>query len=217
MFVKLLKYFCVCLILTGFPTLISQPIPNRPGKLEVFDITEGFLSPRNIMLSEVCTGIEYIRLETKPDFFIKRFDIVEIGRKFIVIADTRDYQAFLFHRDGRFVKHLGKIGKGPGEFVSCYNVSLSPDETSVAIFDASRQRVIVYQTGSSNYQEVTINGFANEVVFGSDTHLLVSYNYPASVTNSNFQFAWIDLAHNDQNSFAQVPESIRSRVISKYP
>lgn len=196
-----------------FLSLAANPLAGQIPKTktpEVFDITDGFFKEKKILLSEICTGIEYIPLETRPDLFVERFDIIQFGDRFIAVADTKNHKAFLFSRNGQLIRQLGRRGKGPGEYVEIGSLSLSANEEQVALFDISRQRVIVYRTGSTAFEELSVGGSAFDVLFGPNNKLLVSYGYPLSATNSNYQFSWTDIQTKITQPFATVPEAIRS-------
>ena len=193
-------------LVTHWPA--RNPQQSRP--FQAFDISVAFHQGRSWYLSKICSDIEYVKLETRPDFLVERTDIVEIGKKFIALADTRKGEVLLFTRDGKIVKRLGRLGKGPGEFGSLNSVSLSWSERWVAIFDSGRGKVMLFDTGSDQIREIVVPGGASQVIFGPGNLLLASYTYPISSTNANCQFSWIDISDGSRKPFARVPESVQS-------
>jgi hypothetical protein len=88
--------------------LVSQ-VTITNDVFENIDITDGFFKEKKLMLSEISSEIEYIRLETRNDVFIKSIDDISIGSQYICIADTRINRAYLFSNKGHFIKILGRI------------------------------------------------------------------------------------------------------------
>jgi hypothetical protein len=195
-------------------TLLVPDLPaqNNPSthSFQVCDITDAFTKGQTIFLSKFCSEIEYVRLETRPDIVIERVDIIDIGEKFIVIADTKKKETFLFMRNGRFIRKLGKTGDQQGEFSSIKSLSLSLNERWVALFDFVKAKVILYSTDNEQVRELAVSGGASEVIFGSGSYLLASYTYPLSAKNTNHQFSWIDITDGGIKPFATVPNPVRT-------
>lgn len=189
--------------------LVSQ-MTNPNVRFENIDITDGFFKEKRLMLSEISSEIEYIRLETRNDVYIKNIDDISIGSQYICIADTRTSRVFLFSKQGHFIKFLGRLGKGPGEFVGIDNISLSWDEKWCALFDGAGKKAILFSTYTDDFKEISISGEAAQVEFGPNNNLLASYTYPLSATNSDFQFSWINFGDASVRRFGKVPESIRN-------
>ena len=67
-------------------------------------------------LSDYVVSLEYVPLETKLECLIDRNPDFYVLEEYIV-ATTRQ-QCFLFNRNGKFIREIGRPGRGPGEYMS---------------------------------------------------------------------------------------------------
>ena len=181
----------------------------RPG-MQVFDISNAFTNGQSFFLSNICDEIEYVCLETRSGLTIGKPDIIDVGEKYIAIADTKILQAWLFNRQGRFIRKLGNSGKLPGEYSTLRNLSLSWNEQWAAVFDPKEGKVILFATETGEFKEIKISKGPGEVVFGPANLLLASWTYRLSALNGNCQFSWIDISNGNPVPFGPVPDKVRS-------
>jgi len=76
----------------------------------------------DVALSELVESFEIIKLETIQEALFNWANGIAISDDYIMIADGTPITAKVFTRSGKFVRGLGQIGKGPGE----YNTVVSP-------------------------------------------------------------------------------------------
>ncbi|MFC0878282.1 6-bladed beta-propeller [Saccharicrinis sp. FJH2] len=88
----------------------------------------------DLPLSDLVKDCELVQLETNDQSIFKGTHAVGISPNYIAIK-SNDYPAItvkLFSRDGKFIRNIGAIGKGPGEYQSLYGIQL--DEASNRIY-----------------------------------------------------------------------------------
>lgn len=73
------------------------------------------------MLSEFVSSISYIPLETSKESLLGNVEFVIPAGDFLIVG-TQEYKIKAFNRDGKFINDIGRIGKGPGEYVTFGNV-----------------------------------------------------------------------------------------------
>ena len=98
------------------------------GELPVIDLVSGLINPEIINLSEFIEGVSYIPLETSPDALLTGRGQVFLTEKFIFVVENNG--CYQFEREtGRFVREIGKQGRGPQEYGKFQ--FLSEDEASL--------------------------------------------------------------------------------------
>lgn len=77
-------------------------------------------------ISLISKNIEYIPLETvKESFFDPRNVKVRFNDSLILLSDGS--RILEFNRKGKFIRKIGKTGKGPGEYLKIFNFDLNKD------------------------------------------------------------------------------------------
>lgn len=107
------------------------------------DIIPALNHYREFRLSEMVESIEYVKLETRPECLISSASRV-IGEKYILLLNSQPPQVLLFDRSGKFIRLIGKIGKGPGEYTYPIRIDLSPDEDRIIVYDMVQRRLLEY-------------------------------------------------------------------------
>jgi hypothetical protein len=80
----------------------------------------------SLSLSDVVSGVEFVKLETREDALISQAEWI-VGKKYL-IAFCYDQGLFQFDRDGKFVRKLAFIGRGPKEIqYPVFNISEKND------------------------------------------------------------------------------------------
>jgi len=93
----------------------------------------------------------YVPLETTKESFVDNFKQVWMNDSFILICCYRA-GLLLFQQDGKFVRRIGKIGRGPGKYISILH------------FDVIRDTIYISSTGRRSLLRYTFAGiFCDEV------------------------------------------------------
>jgi hypothetical protein len=107
------------------------------------DMERAFNQKSQLLLSDFIERIEYVILETKGHPTGGGLKVYTSGSYLVCIAW---YQIYLFDRQtGKFVREIGKFGKGPGEYLSA------------GYFDSNTQHVITMGNGR-DFNEYDLNG-----------------------------------------------------------
>ena len=65
------------------------------------------------------------------------------------MLNSRPPQVLLFDRTGKFLRPIGKVGKGPGEYTWPISLDLSPDESRVIVHDGVQRFFLEYSVEGS--------------------------------------------------------------------
>jgi hypothetical protein len=87
---------------------------NEPQALQIVDI-EGSMDKLEVWnLSHFVSKIRYVALETMVENYISNIQGYVEADKYLIINDLT--QCIIFDQEGSFVRQIGSIGRGPGEY-----------------------------------------------------------------------------------------------------
>jgi len=96
----------------------------------IIDLERDFKT-KEFRLSEIVDSIEYIKLEKTPESLIGGSNLpIYITREFIFVYHKN--RVLQFSRNGKFIKQIGRFGKGPGEYQGTRGFAL--DELSGILY-----------------------------------------------------------------------------------
>lgn len=99
---------------------------NNMSEDEPYHINLPETGEDEIVVSKIAKKIEYIPLETTEKSFFNFGRLhIEIEDSFVVISDKD--KILVFNKKGKFIRKIGKTGKGPGEFVRVIDMTLLED------------------------------------------------------------------------------------------
>ena len=111
----------------------------------------------SIPLSTFFKNPETIILETNNDCLIGRIDELQVFDGCIYVLDMYFAKSLLtFDKDGRFIRKIGGIGNGPGEYIKLLDFTLDTENRFIFLLDYG-QRVHKYQLDGTFIQTITPN------------------------------------------------------------
>ena len=106
------------------------------------DLNEARKHPREVKLSEICDSLIYIPLETRKECLLGRhINEVEFTKDFIFIQEG--WSLYQFSREGKFIRQIGKTGRGPGEYV-CGGLCIDEQNQRLLVKAIYKNRVFEY-------------------------------------------------------------------------
>lgn len=139
------------LLLLSFPTSFGQYL--NKSSLIVFDLEKAFSRQSEVPLSKFLNSINYVTLETNPHSIIGRFAHFEVTDDYIIVRDNSiPKQILLFDRKtGKFIKSIGKYGRGPNEYSRFSYIPYDPDKRVLYAVNSLRQ-LLVYNLSDSDVE-----------------------------------------------------------------
>jgi hypothetical protein len=139
------------LLLLSFPTSFGQNL--NKSSLIVFDLEKAFSRQSEVPLSKFLNSINYVTLETNPHSIIGRFAHFEVTDEYIIVRDNSiPKQILLFDRKtGKFIKSIGKYGRGPDEYSRFSYIPYDPDKRVLYAVNSLRQ-LLVYNLSDSDVE-----------------------------------------------------------------
>ena len=148
-------FFALCLVAL-FTSCSSSSNPTaefRGEGIYVIDMDSAVRNPDDACFYSILyKGIKTIFLETSESCLIGFISKMRVFDEHIFILDSRIAKSlFVFNREGRFVRKIGAIGGGPGEFTGIADFTINPDNKTVYTLDDNRQHINIYDISTGRY------------------------------------------------------------------
>lgn len=141
---KLALLYLVCLGLFSCQNKTKETVVNQDKfqyPVEI-DFGNNFKNYKEIKLSEIADSVEYVKLENLPECLIKDAWSVQVSDSFIFVAQ---YNSLLqFDRKGKFIRQIGKKGRGPKEYANVYGLCINRDDQRLYVNAGKSQKIQVY-------------------------------------------------------------------------
>ena len=140
----------ICLALTLSVALSSCNNEKvDTGSLPEIDFETAYKEPIGPpTMSEFVSRVEYVKLETKPECFVKSMQGITFSKNFIALYEYPSKRIMIFTKEGKYLNDIGRVGQGPGEYNRARSIIISPDEKYVA-FMQSGNLVYLYNLGGT--------------------------------------------------------------------
>jgi hypothetical protein len=135
-------------------------------------------------LSEIADDITYIPLDNKfpisliyrPKYFINNSVYLSAIKSGVMVFDKK----------GRYIRTIGSTGRGPGEYVHCYNFAVDDKSETVYVLD-SRTIKVFSKTGNF-LRSISLGdqGEGVEAIELYNSKLILSYH----LQNENVKYEW---------------------------
>ena len=190
---KMLFIIAIITIIYGCNSTNSSDA-DQIGVVEI-NVAEAVSNERDFRLSDLIDEIELIEFESTPESYFINPRSYQITQSYILIACDYQNIVLLFKRNGDFIRKIGRQGKGPGEYVSPWFVSIDPDQENIIIVDISQKRLIKYSVdgqfqGQKEYQDANKQIIQTNPVFLDNQHFAVAVARPKKPVD-NFHSIYI--------------------------
>jgi hypothetical protein len=156
----------VALLITG--TAVSVFSQDRPLRISLTNFD------KEIKLSAVFNGIQYIPLETNQSCFLSYPEQIDLLDSHIVIQDHKESQVYLFSSLGKFITTFGQIGKGPGEFISFGDFYIDQNRKSIEILDQGTAHLHSFDLSGKLIEDKKLIWCSSFAKTNSDRYLMYS-------------------------------------------
>lgn len=95
---------------------------------------------KEIGLKEIAKNIEYVKLEYKPEIALGSINVIAT-EKYFFVAGREVYQ---FLRTGKFVRTIGKQGRGPEEYQVAADLTIDESNQKVYILSTPTKKIYVF-------------------------------------------------------------------------
>ncbi len=111
----------------------------------------------DFLLSYIVKKCEMIPLETNESSLFESGYHIGISDNYIAIHSRGQMPIKLFDRKGKFIRDIGSIGKGPGEFSSLYGMQLDEKANRIYLTPfANAKEIIAYNLEGENQKSIPL-------------------------------------------------------------
>lgn len=123
---------------------------------------------KEIPLSQIADSVSYVKLENRPECFVDNLSKVLLSDQFIFTFTRK--AVLQFDKKGKFIRQIGKKGKGPEEYNRVMDLYI--DKTSRKLFVNAGSKIQIYDFDGKyiGYHKY----FFNEFFTYLDTNTIVS-------------------------------------------
>ena len=144
-----------------------------------------------VNLSEFASEVEIIQVENTPKALLGRVQDIQLTNDYIFVEHTGNKLITQFSRDGKYIRHIGTLGRGPKEYALCRKFSLDEKNERIYIQTNWTRKILVYNFDGEYIKTVKYpaverlyNVWSRDSLFisfsdqhtGSDPFLFVEHN-----------------------------------------
>jgi hypothetical protein len=157
----------------------------------VIDLSGVWDNPFESKLSEIATDLEYIPLETRPECLLK--DAMQMRATVFrncIIVNSGGMK--LFNRQGGFIRSIGTVGKGPGEYLRSGSYYLDETTETVYILDSDQRKVVVYKLSGEFTGFFPVGPGAHDITADGSGNLGILYlGFRENPKDTTSRFEWL--------------------------
>jgi len=169
----------------------------------------------NMTLSEIVNDIKYIKLESRPGCYINRISKIILTENYIFILSggtAFGESILMFENSGKFVRHIGMRGKGPGEYSNIVDMQVDSQNEIIYLLDQQSRKLLLYSFDGKYLRSIYVfkSPYAQSFVLLKDNNLLMFQSFKSIIDSNNTQFKLYD---NEGAHIWNFPE-INDRVVT---
>lgn len=173
--------------------------------IAIYEINLDSLEVKEVeKMSSYFKSVKLIPLETSDNNLIETVDAIQVIDDYIFILDKSYKRLYCFDKDGKYIRRIGSVGSGPGEYSSISDFTID-NEGIIYILDRSDYKILLY-TISGEYK----HSISFENIDGNSGHIQHYKN-----------FLYLDFQPNNINSKEENPllikiDKVSGKLLGKY-
>ena len=182
-----------------------------------------------VYFSDLFNDYHIIPLETRKECLIGQINSIRFCDSKIIILDGRiSKSVFIFDLNGNFIRKIGKVGKGPGEYISPSSISADEEKKEIAIYDGRLNRIQLFSLEGKFLKSIkirqklackSIEVFNGRIYLSNYVHNSIKYLLFSIDLNGKVIGEWLpnDYKFHDNSStsrstiFFRTPQCLRFR------
>lgn|SRR5690606_4328767 len=139
-------------------------------------------------LSEIdsLATIQLIPLETNEKCLVSSISKILVNENFLYVLDENFNQVLLFKNNGEFVRKVGAIGRGPGEYLSVEDMAFNADTTSIFLVSNNSMKITEYGLDGTLKKDIFIDMCASKLAVDSLNNFYLFVNKNRSEKSQNY-------------------------------
>lgn len=134
--------------------------PIKTSKQPVYEIFMDINKTKDIFLKDFVGEIRYIKLETNKENSFSGINKLVVNSKGIFILDQfKTRKVYHFSHEGKFLASIGKMGKGPGEYILPSDFIYDKKTNTIEIADNFTRAISIYNLNGDFIKKIYYNDY----------------------------------------------------------
>lgn len=130
------------------------------------------ISDKHIDMSNIIDNVRLTRLETSENCLIGQIDkLVFDGKHYYILDKNIGKTLLIFDNNGKFVKKVGGIGKGPGEYLAPTDFVVNDSE--IILIDGIGHKIMYYSILGEYKNSVNLKFITKEIYLTKDNNVFI--------------------------------------------
>lgn len=150
----------------------NKSIETSDANIPIESININPLKSKKITVSSIFDSITYIPIGNKKDEpLLKEITKLEIFKFHIYILDKQLNNLYIYDINGNFIKKIGNIGQGPGEFIKISDFAINTISNEVIILDRTGRKILIYNLNGDFKYTNKINIMAQQLAVSNNQYI----------------------------------------------
>jgi hypothetical protein len=129
----------------------KKEIIENAGNIYIVDF-DNIPKEEKILMSSLFKKIKPIPLETTDESLIGYIHEVQIFDGKIFVLDKNYAKGlFIFDMDGKFIRKIGRIGEGTGEYIDLSDFTVDETKNEIYLNDRGKNSIMIYDINTGRY------------------------------------------------------------------
>lgn len=146
-----MKSMAFIILILGYSFLFIGCHQTPKNPVQVIKVSKS--ANKSVNLSEIVDTSEMIKLETTKSCIISEVWEVVTSGQYIFVRDRNNL--YQFERDGKFIRKIGKSGRGPREYGSINSFTTEPEKERIWI--ATSGKILCFNFEGEYTNEIKVN------------------------------------------------------------
>lgn len=153
-----MKFWRILILLLLVSCSSNTNNDSRNNDIIVLNVDK-VLSDNKLLYSNFFNSCKIIPLETNESCLIGQIDQIFVANDELFILDSRSAKSvFVFTKNGKFIRKIGKLGRGPGEYTSPSTFKINDKRKEIYILDRNYQVIHRYDYTGRYQGNIKISG-----------------------------------------------------------
>ncbi len=153
---------------------------------------------REVKLSEFANNVTIIPFENTPKALLGNLQDIQLTNDYIFVEHSGNDLVTQFSRNGKYIRHIGKLGRGPKEYALCRKFSLDEKNKRIYIQTNWTRKILVYNFDGEYIKTIKYPAVERLYNVWSRDSLFISFSDQHTGTDP---FLFIE--HNEQGDTLQ--------------
>ncbi len=176
-----------------FVSLFLLSCHNRNGRGDLVAISVP--GEAETLFEDIVAEYDIVKLETTNSSYLSVIDKIKIFRDEIYILDTRigrTGRLLVFDKNGKFQRSIGRVGRGPGEYLKLYNFEIDHGTNELLLVDVGGEKVMVFSLDGTFKNYVSFEELPTNITRLHNGNFVLMYGAGHFQRNENYVLAISD-------------------------